>query len=413
MIGIFIERPIGTGMGTLAVAILGVVACLRLPVDLLPSLELPRVSVEVRLEEASAAEVEELVTVPVEQALSGVPGVQEIDSLSRDGLAVVTLAFPWMTDVDLAILNVRERLDEVRDLLPEAAAPPAVRHWDPGNRPFMVLAASTADAAGDPGRTVGAAARNHALGAQEAWRLVALSKAVREILRPRLEQVDGVAAAELVGDRGEQVLVTLDPARARLLDVAPAEAAEAIRRAVTVPESGTLRRGPYRYSLRVPALVQSADDLGEIVVSAPGRAPRVRLGDVARVDLAPSDPRSVLRFDGRPAVGLHLYKDAAGNALAVTDAVTDVLAAFRAEHPDARLDVAYAQAGFIRAALGGALTSVAAGGVLALGVLFLFPGDWRQPVVIGVVVPWPPWNGSTSRSTSSPWAGWRWASACL
>ena len=387
MIRIFIERPIGTGMGALAVAILGVVACLRLPVDLLPSLELPRVSVEVRLEEASSAEVEELVTVPVEQALSGASGVQEIDSLSRDGLTVVTVAFPWMTDVDVAILNVRERLDEVRDLLPAAAAPPAVRRWDPGNRPFMVLAASTADAAGEPDRTVGAAARNHTLGAQEAWRLVALSKAVREILRPRLEQVEGVAAAELVGDRGEQVLVALDPARARLLDVTPAEAAEAIRRAVTVPESGTLRRGPYRYSLRVPALVQSAEDLGEIAVSAPGRTPRVRLGDMARVELAPSDPRSVLRFDGRPAVGLHLYKDAAGNALAVTDAVTDVLAAFRGEHPDVRLDIAYAQAGFIRAALGGALTSVAAGGVLALGVLFLFLGDWRQPVVIGVVVP--------------------------
>lgn len=384
MIRVFVERPIGTGMGALAVALLGVVACLRLPVDLLPSLELPRVSVEVRLDEASAAEVEELIAVPVEQALSGAPGVQEIDSLSRDGLAVVTLAFPWMTDVDLAILNVRERLDEVRDVLPETAGPPAVRRWDPGNRPFMVLAVSTADARDAGGRgppPTGAAA------AQEVRRLVALSKAVREILRPRLEQVEGVAAAELVGERDEQVLVELDPARARLLDVAPVEVAEAIRRAATVPESGTLRRGPYRYSLRVPALVQSAGDLATIVVSAPGAAPRVRLGDVASVGVVPSDPQSVLRFDGRPAVGLRLYKDAAGNALAVTDAVADVLAAFRAEHQDVRLDVAYAQAGFIRGALGGALTSVVAGGVLAFGVLFLFLGDWRQPVVIGVVVP--------------------------
>ncbi len=262
MIRTFVERPIGTSMGALAVALLGVVACLRLPVDLLPSLELPRVSVQVRLEDAPAPEVEELVTIPVEQALSGAPGVQEVDSLSRDGLASITLAFPWMTDVDLAILNVRERLDEVRDTLPEAASPPTVQRWDPGNRPFAVLAASLEhQRAVGPNlgeeQAVTARAASVVLGGGEASRLVALSKAIREVLRPRLEQLDGVASAGLDGDLDERVLVEMDPARARLLDVAPAEVAEAIRRAVTVPESGTLRRGPYRYSLRVPALVQS------------------------------------------------------------------------------------------------------------------------------------------------------------
>ena len=390
MIRTFVDRPIGTSMGALAVALLGVVASLRLPVDLLPSLELPRVSVQVSLEDASAAEVEELLTIPVEQALSGTPGVHEIDSVSRDGVVVVTLAFPWMTDVDLAILNVRERLDEVRDVLPETASAPAVQRWDPGNRPFVVLAASSAavpaPASGREG-TGNGPARPLVGGGSEASRLVALSKAVREILRPRLEQIDGVASAELVGDLDERMLVEIDPAKARLLDVAPTEVAEAIRRAVAVPESGTLRRGPYRYSLRVPALVQSPADFAAIVVSEPGADRRVQLVDVARAGVAPAESETVLRFDGRPAVGIRLYKDAAANVLAVTGLVHRQLDAFRAEHPDIRLEVAYEQAGFIRAALGGALTSVLLGGVLAFGVLFCFLGDWRQPVVIGVVVP--------------------------
>ena len=314
MINAFVDRPIGTSMGALAVALLGVVACLRLPVDMLPSLELPRVSVEVRIEDASAAEIEELITIPVEQTLSGAAGVQEIDSLSRNGIAVVTLAFPWRTDVDLATLNVRERLDEVRDLLPEAASPPAVRRWDPGNRPFLVLAAST-DGPSDPsplvgGRegTAGGPAPPVPADTAEASRLIALSRAVRAILRPRLEQIDGVASAELAGDLDERVLVEIDPARARLLDVAPADVAEAIRRAVTVPESGTLRRGPYRYSLRVPALVQSAADFEAIVVSETGVDPSVRLGDVARTTVAPDEAETVLRFDGRPAVGIRLTR---------------------------------------------------------------------------------------------------------
>lgn len=393
MITVFVDRPIGTSMGALAVALLGVAACLRLPVDLLPSLELPRISVEVRLEDASAAEVEELIAIPVEQALSGAPGVQEIDSVSRDGIAVVSLAFPWRTDVDLAILNVRERLDEVRDLVPEAASPPAVRRWDPGNRPFLVLAASTVgradrsppvdgerDGRPGPGRFIpGDTAASS--------RLIALSRAVRAILRPRLEQIDGVASAELVGDLDQRVLVEIDPVGARLLDVAPGEIAEAIRRAVTVPESGTLRRGPYRYSLRVPALVQSVADFETIVVSAPGVDPRVRLGDVARTTVAPDEPETVLRFDRRPAVGIRVYKEAAANALAVTDLVHRQLEAFRVEQPSIRIDVAHEQAGFIRAAVGGTLMSVLLGGVLAFGVLFCFLGDWRQPVVIGVVVP--------------------------
>ena len=382
MTAVFVDRPIGTSMGALAVALLGVVACLQLPVDLLPSFELPRVSIEVRLQDASAAEVEELVTIPVEQALSGAPGVQEIDSVSRDGIAVVSLAFPWKTDLDLAILNVRERLDEVRDLVPEAASPPTVRRWDPGNRPFLVLAASTV---GPTERSPRAGEREGA--GEAATRMIALSRVVRAIIRPRLEQIDGVASAQLVGDLGERVLVEIDPASTRLLDVAPGEIAEAIRRAVTVPESGTLRRGPYRYSLRVPALVQSAADFETIVVSAPGGGPRVRLGDVARTTVAPDEPETVLRFDGRPAVGIRVYKETAANTLAVTDLVHRQLDALRAEQPDIRVDVAHEQAGFIRTAVGGTLMSVLLGGVLAFGVLFFFLGDWRQLVVIGVVVP--------------------------
>ena len=151
--------------------------------------------------------------------------------------------------------------------------------------------------------------------------------------------------------------------------------------------SGTLRRGPYRYSLRVPALVRSAADFDTIVVSEPGVDPRVRLGDVARTTVAPDEPETVLRFDGRPAVGIRIYKEAAANTLVVTDLVRRQLDAFRAEQPDIRLDVAHEQAGFIRAAVGGTLSSVLLGGVLAFGVLFCFLGDWRQPVVIGVVVP--------------------------
>ncbi len=374
MIRTFVDRPIGTGMGALAVALLGVVACLRLPLDLLPALELPRLSVQWRLADAPAAEVEELVTIPVEQALGGTPGVEQIDSVSRDGVAVVALAFPWGTDLDLAVLNVRERLDEARHLLPQTVSGPAVRRWDPGNRPFLVLAASTAGAHGSAAE----GDRNRRLaapGGREAARLADLSRALREMLRPQLEQLEGVAGAELVGDLGERVLVELDPERARPLDIAPADIAEAIRRAVVVPESGTLRRGPYRYSLRVPALVRSPADLEAVLVSGPDPAPRVRLGDVARVAVVPDEPETVLRFDGRRAVGVRLYKTASANALTVTDRVRRRLDDFRAEHPGIRLEIAQEQAGFIRAALTGALASVGLGGVLAFGVLFCFLGD--------------------------------------
>ncbi len=397
MIRTCVARPVGVSMCALAVALLGVVACLRLPVDLLPSLELPRLSVQIRMEDASAAELEQLVTIPVEQALSGVPGVQEVASVSRDEVAVITVAFPWMTNLNLAVLNVRERLDEVRYVLPETAAPPTVRRWDPGNRPFMVLAVSRADLVGTTGEdevnrtsananTVGPTRP----GSAETWessRLVALSKAIREILAPRLEQIPGVANAALIGDREEHVLVELHASRARLLDVAPAEVSDAIRRAVTVPAGGTLRKGPYRYSVRVPALIESPADFGRIIVSVPGATPRIRLDDVARVSVVPSEPVTVLRFEGAPAVGLRLFKDTSSNALALTDTVTAVLDEFRTEYPDLRLEVAYAQAGFIRAALAGALGAVALGAVLAFGVLVLFLGDWRQPAVIGIVVP--------------------------
>ena len=137
---IAISRPVAVAMFFLGVVFLGVLSFARLPIDLLPDVAYPRLVVYTTDAGAAPAEVERFVTEPVEQAVSPVPGVQGVESVTREGASLVTARFAWGTDMEFAALNVREKLDNIRDQLPELAARPVVLRTDPRSEPVMALA---------------------------------------------------------------------------------------------------------------------------------------------------------------------------------------------------------------------------------------------------------------------------------
>jgi HAE1 family hydrophobic/amphiphilic exporter-1 len=123
----------------LAVILLGIISYVRLPIDLLPDVSYPRLVVYTSYPDVAPAEVERLVTERIEAEAAAVPGVERVSSVSREGVSLVTLRFAWGTDMDFAMLNVRERLDNVRESLPESATRPAILRVDPESEPIMVL----------------------------------------------------------------------------------------------------------------------------------------------------------------------------------------------------------------------------------------------------------------------------------
>src|SRR3712207_5872251 len=186
---IAIARPVAVAMFFLGVVFLGALSFVRLPIDLLPDVAYPRLVVYTADPDAAPAEVERFVTEPVEQAVSTVPGVQKVESVTREGQSLVTARFAWGTDMDFAALNTREKLDNLRDQLPERADRPVVLRTDPRSEPILALSvAGTRD-------------------------LPELKELAEAVFKRRLEQIDGVAQAAVTGGMEREIHVEVDARR--------------------------------------------------------------------------------------------------------------------------------------------------------------------------------------------------------
>jgi HAE1 family hydrophobic/amphiphilic exporter-1 len=355
-----LRRPVSTIAAVLAVLLLGAVTLARLPVTLLPDVTLPVLTVRAAWTGAAAEEVARLVAEPLEQAVAATPGLVELRSASRTGESTLTLRFAWGTDMAATTLLVRERLDAARGRLPERADRPTLLTSDPGERPIAILA----------------------LGGRD---LRETARVARDVHARRLEQIDGIAAVAVVGAPADEIRVTLDPDRLRALDLTPDDVARAIRSGNAAAPGGTVRRGQFQFSVRAQTEFRSLEDV-RLVPVGPVRG-GILLRDVATVALVAEPPRTLVQLDGKPAVGLVVYKDAGSNTVAVTGAMTEALAQLGREFPQYAATVVSQQATFVRDALSNLGQEIVAGGVLSLLVILLFLKDGRSSLAIGLMVP--------------------------
>lgn len=356
-----VKRPVTTLAATLAFCLLGAVSLGRLPVSLLPDVALPVLTIRTSYPGAAASEVSRLVAEPIEEAIAATPGLVELRSVSRVGEVTTTAQFAWGTDMSSTTLGVRERLDNARGTLPEEAERPTLLTSDPGERPIAVLGVT---GNGD---------------------LRSIARTAREVHARRLEQLDGVASVAVVGDPTDEIRVELDPDKMRALGLSPEDVAAALRTANFASQGGTIRRGQFRYAVRTLTEFQSVDDIKRTPVG-PARA-GITLGDIAAVTLTTAEPLTITQLDGRPAVGLVVYKDAGANTVAVTAAMEDVLKELGTSFPEMKLTVVAAQARFVNDALSNLFQEIVLGGILSLGVILLFLKDLRASIAIGAMVP--------------------------
>ncbi|MEJ2482738.1 MAG: efflux RND transporter permease subunit [Gemmatimonadota bacterium] len=357
-----IRRPVATSMLYVAVAVVGVVSFLRLPIDLLPDVSFPTLSVWTGYADAGPAEVERFITEPVEAALSRVPGVRSVDSGSREGQSLVRLQFYWGTDMEFAMLHVRERLDNLVGTLPESSDRPIILSSDPTNDPILALAVTGAD-------------------------LADLRDLADAVFKRRLEQLDGVALAAITGGPVREIQVVVRPDLLEVHGVRVGDIADALDRANYSAPGGTIRRGRFRYSLRTLGEFQDVAELRDVVVARPEAGGVVRLRDVAEIAEGEAERETIARYDGVPAIGLLVYKEAGSNTVRVAESVEKTLEQLRAEFPGVTIEIASSQATFIRDAISNVVQALALGGVLAFLVLFFFLRDPRYPIAVGLAIP--------------------------
>jgi len=357
-----LKRPVTTISAVLALVLLGIVSISQMPVSLLPDVALPELTVRTVLTGATAEEVSRLIAEPVEKSVGSTPGLVGMRSVSRNGESNTTLRFAWGTDMAKTVLSVREKLDNSRSSVGSSSAPRStLLTSDPGERPIAVLGLT------GPGD------------------LRAIAQTAREIHARRLEQILGVASVAVVGDPADEIRIDVDPDRARAMNITPDDVATAIANANVPDQGGTVRRGQFRFSVRTITELQNSQQIRDVPVGQANRG--IRLSDIATVTPASADPRTVVRLDGKPAVGLIVYKDAGANTVKVTGELTKTLDLLSKQFPDVHVRIVAAQAQFVRDALTNLVQEIVGGGILSLLIILIFLRDVRMSLAIGLMVP--------------------------
>ncbi|MCD4708505.1 MAG: efflux RND transporter permease subunit [Candidatus Sabulitectum sp.] len=359
---IAVSRPVAVTVISIVVAVLGTIAVLQMPVDLLPSVEYPRITIETRYPSSSPYEVERLITDPLEDALAGVRGLRSYSSRSYGDMSRITLEFDWGANMDYTRLEVREKLDVASWSLPDAAERPTIVDYDPSSRPFMEILLTM-----DGGWTD-------------------ITDFSRRVITTRIEQADGVAACEVDGEAAPAVYVRLRDGVVEELEIAPAFIAAAIRGANAVSSGGQVRDGDKEFFLSLQGEFESLEDIGNTVVGSLGNTPLL-LGNIADIYIAEKPPTEWASYNGERAIILRVRKMAEANTVEVAGDVREILNELNLAHDDVQLQVIQNDAEFIEESIGGVVEALILGGILAFGVLFFFLRDWKSPLILGLSLP--------------------------
>jgi len=358
-----ISRPVTVSMFVVAVILFGIVSLDRLALNLLPDISYPSLTIDTAYTDAAPEEIESLITQPVEEAVGVVSGLTRISSVSRPGQSEVVLEFNWDTDMDLAVLDVREKLDFVE--LPRDAEKPVILRFDPSRDPIM-------------------RARLQGLSDLRVLRFFAEKE-----LKKNLEAMDGVAAIKVVGGLEEEIQINIDEKKLAELNIPITQVTDILQRENLNMASGSLYDQESSYMVRTLNEFKSLDEMRRIIIRDEGGR-QVRLEDIADVIRGAKDREVIARLDGRESVEVAIYKEGDANTVTVSRAVAHRLASLK-EAKIIPADVSYAivanQADFIEQAISEVRSNAWMGGLLATIILFLFLKDVRSTLMIGLSIP--------------------------
>ena len=364
------RRPVTVVVFFVALVIFGAISFRELPVDLLPDLSFPTLTIRTEYPGVAPADVETFVTTPIEDAVGIVSGLVDISSVSRAGLSDVIMEFAWGTDMDFAAIDVREQLAQLA--LPSAAEDPILLRFDPALDPIMRISVGSAV----PGDVT--------VADQAGLRLLA-----EQSIKQRLESIDGVAAAIVAGGVEEEIQINVDQSRAALLGIPLAQIATRLQRENVDVTGGSIADGAAEYVVRVLARFTDLDEIGRIVVGEVGDV-QVRLQDLADVRSGYQEQSTITRTNRQPSVEIAIHKEAAANTVAVAQAVQERLRAVEQELEgvvDVELRVVSDQSRFIEQSIRDVIQAAVLGGVLAIAVLYLFVRRLRSTLVVGLAIP--------------------------
>jgi len=362
---IAIHRPVTMFMISAVIVLLGAISLLRLPVDLMPDVTYPSITVRVSYGGVGPLEIEELIVRPLEQTLAAVPALEQINSTASEGSGTIRLSFAWGTDLNEAADEVRTRVDRVRGRLPDEADAPSILKFDANSSPILNLVVESVEGVYDR---------------------VTLREMAETDLVPRLERVEGVAAVTVSGGLRRQIRVELSKEKITALDLPVDRVVNAIRTENQNVPLGEIDEGDTTYLLRSQGQFDSIDQLRNLIIFTRSDVP-IYLRDVATITDSTEDERSFLRINGQPGVRMSVTKQSGKNTVAVATAVRAAMDRINREVPNVRLVVTQDQSQYIERSIAAVREAVLLGAVLVVIVLFVFLRNVRSTLIICTSIP--------------------------
>jgi len=357
-----IERPVTMFMLSGVIMLIGGVSLARLPVDLMPDVSYPSITVRVQYQGVGPLEMEELVTRPIEQAMAAVAGLERLESTSSEGSSRVTLNLAWGTDLNEAADDVRSRIDRVRGRLPEDAEPPTVFKFDSTSMPIMNV------------------------GVEGDYDRVKLREIAEHDLSQRLERVPGVAAVTVQGGLRRQIHVELSKEKIRALDLPVDRVVNLLRTENQNIPLGEIDEGDRTYLVRSQGQFSDLNEIRDMVVMTRQGVP-VYMKDIAEVKDSTEDFRSFTRINGKPGVRLSVTKQSGTNTVQIATGVREEVARINQGSTGIRLSVLNDSSVFIERAIHSVQEHALIGGALVMLIIFLFLRNLRATFIVFTSIP--------------------------
>jgi len=358
-----VRRPVFTTMIFLGLVVLGVASLVQLPVDLLPKIELPTMTIVTIYPGASPEDIETKVTKIIEEQVSTIPNIKEVTSISEENVSSVTIRFEWGTDMDEAAADVRQRLDIAERMLPEDAERPMLVKMDPSMMPIMVFGVT----------------------ARESYSK--LRRLVEKKFCDPLKRVPGVAMTLMIGGPEREIQIDVDRQRLEAYHISMSRIVGILAAENLTLPAGDIKLGNLDYTIRVPGEFRDVGEIGDVIVGSFNGVP-IHLKDVADVRDSFKRIDRRVRIDGRPGMLVMVQKQSGANTVEVSKRVRKALPELqRGLPPDVKIATVFDSSEFIVRSINNLLSTIGWALLFVMLVVFFFLREIRGSIIIATTIP--------------------------
>ncbi|MGI6295857.1 MAG: efflux RND transporter permease subunit [Armatimonadota bacterium] len=359
-----VSRPVTVVMRIAAFLLLGIVCLGRLPVDLLPKVSLPTISVMTEWPNVAPEEIEAQITRPIERAASQVTGLYQVTSTSMQGVSQVRIQLQWGTDIGEAAVEVLQLVQRAKRQFPvdQTLRDPIVNKFDPSQMPILVFGVT---------------------GMQDSVKLRTL---IDNQISPMIESADGVASAAVTGGEQRAIIVNVDPDRLRAHHIPLSKVVGRLLAENLNLPAGIAKESSTEYTIRSLGWFKSPAEIARLPLGS-YNGQLISIGDVAKIRDYHDETRAYARLNGKPSVGLTITKQSGANTITTADSVFKQVERVKKLYPELNFGLAFDQSAFIRDSVNNVRDSAILGGILAVLILLFFLRNVRSTLVVALSIP--------------------------